>query len=359
MTDSQRLYRMIREGLKRMYPSEPEGNFARNLNTLTGFICGIIRSGQVKLSEIANEIPGSGKEESKIMKLRRWLQNEAVDADIYFMPLIEYFIAGLSNNRLVFVIDGTTAGKNCVTLMVSVIYKGRALPVIWITREGKKGHFPESMHIEIIKSLKEVVPDYCDVICLGDGEFDGTDWLHTLESFGWHYVCRTSKNSVFYENDCEKFIIKDICPERGGCTGIKNLLFTEKKYGPVMGVAWWGEKYKEPVYLVSDCDTAEEACFWYKKRFRIETLFSDCKSRGFNLDKTGLKDPKRISRLLIAIAIAYIWVVCIGEYSIRKGLHKVIHRKDRCDLSLFQLGRRLLKRFLREGIKIPKFGFYF
>ncbi|WP_369010735.1 transposase, partial [Methylobacterium frigidaeris] len=46
--------------------------------------------------------------------------------------------------------------------------------------------------------------------------------------------------------------------------------------------------------------SAEEAIKYYQKRFRIETFFSDQKSRGFNLQKSHLEDPQRLSRLLIA-----------------------------------------------------------
>jgi hypothetical protein len=39
--------------------------------------------------------------------------------------------------------------------MVSVIYKKRALPLMWVVRKGKKGHFQESMHIELIQAVHE------------------------------------------------------------------------------------------------------------------------------------------------------------------------------------------------------------
>src|SRR2546430_11909093 len=51
---------------------------------------------------------------------------------------------------------------------------------------------------------------------------------------------------------------------------------------------------------------------YYKKRFRIETFFSDQKSRGFNIHKSHLTDPQRLSRLLIASCLAYIWLVYLG-----------------------------------------------
>jgi hypothetical protein len=36
-----------------------------------------------------------------------------------------------------------------------------------------------------------------------------------------------------------------------------------------------------------------------------------------------------------------------------EGWTPVIHRTDRCDLSLFQLGLRLLEHFLNEHIPLP------
>ena len=99
--------------------------------------------------------------------------------------------------------------------------------------------------------------------------------------------------------------------------------------------------------------SADEACRLYLKRFRIETFFSDQKSRGFHLHKSHLSDPTRLSRLFIAACLAYIWVVYLGSVCVKEGWVKVIHRSDRCDLSLFQLGLRLLDHFLNEGLSIP------
>ncbi len=98
---------------------------------------------------------------------------------------------------------------------------------------------------------------------------------------------------------------------------------------------------------------AEEACYWYTKRFRIETFFSDQKSRGFHLHKSHISDPVRLSRLMIAACLAYIWIVFLGVQAKQEEWDKIIHRTDRCDLSLFQLGLRLLDHFLNEGMPIP------
>ena len=66
---------------------------------------------------------------------------------------------------------------------------------------------------------------------------------------------------------------------------------TRDAYGPVMVRSCWAKGYQEPLYVVSNMDAAEEACRYYQKRFRIETFFSDQKSRGFHIHKSHISDP--------------------------------------------------------------------
>lgn len=120
-----------------------------------------------------------------------------------------------------------------------------------------------------------------------------------------------------------------------------------------MVLCCWAKGYQEPLYLVSNLATAEEACRYYQKRFRIETFFSDQKSRGFHIQQSHISDPQRLSRLLIAACLAYIWIVYLGALGAADGWQEIIHRRKRCDLSLFQLGLRLLEHFLNEELPIP------
>jgi hypothetical protein len=62
----------------------------------------------------------------------------------------------------------------------------------------------------------------------------------------------------------------------------------------------WAKGYQEPLYVVSNLATAEDACRLYAKRFRIETFFADQKSRGFPMHTSHISDVQRLSRLFIA-----------------------------------------------------------
>ena len=235
--------------------------------------------------------------------------------------------------------------------MLSVQYRGRALPLGWMVVKGKKGHFSQEKHIQLVSAVQQLLPAGADVIFLGDGEFDGVKLQETLDKFGWKYACRTASNTILY--DGEEFSFQDLVLQPGMCLSVEDVSFTRQRYGPVLAVAWWRKDYQEPLYLVSNLALMEEVCHWYKKRFRIETFFSDQKSRGFHLHKSHLSDPKRLAKLMIAACLAYIWIVYLGVHAIQKNYLPFIHRTDRCDLSLFQLGLRLLEYLLDFNQHIP------
>ncbi len=350
--DNFRRYQAVRSALRQFYPGEPSGNLARRLNTMAWLISGIVGSKRVNYPEIAKKAPDGTKPTSREKRYYRWVINKNVDYETYFSPYAIALLLNLSNGPLALAIDGSEVGRGCLALMVSVIYKGRALPLGWVVVKGNKGHFPEETHVALVKQVAELVPEETDVIFLGDGEFDGITLQQTVADHGWKYVCRTAKDVVLTDQE-DEFKGQDLglCP--GDLTSMPEVTFTREQYGPVHVIAWWEQGYKDPIFLVTNMELAQEACFWYKKRFRIETFFSDQKSRGFHLHKSHLDNPERLATLMIAACLAYIWMVFLGTFATQTGWNKVIHRTDRCDLSLFQLGLSLLDYFLNEGIPLP------
>jgi hypothetical protein len=56
---------------------------------------------------------------------------------------------------------------------------------------------------------------------------------------------------------------------------------------------------------------------------------------------------------MLAACLACLWIVCLGVQAIQKNYLPSIHRSDRCDLSLFQPGLRLLEHLLDFHEPIP------
>lgn len=351
MSDNHRRYRSIRTALSQMYEKDPKGYSAKQLNVLAGLISGIVGSGRSNYPQIANKTPDFTQLESRVKRISRFINDVDEKQEIHWMPFAAELLANLSTFTLVLIMDGSEVGRGCLALMLSVQYRGRALPIGWLVVKGKKGHFAQEKHIQLVSAVQKLIPVGSDVIFLGDGEFDGTKLQEKLDELGWKYACRTASNTILY--DGEEFSFQDLVLQPGMCLSIEDVSFTRQRYGPVLAVAWWRKNYQEPIYLVSNMDLMEEVCDWYKKRFRIETFFSDQKSRGFHLHKSHLSDPKRLAKLMIATCLAYIWVVYLGVHASQKTYLPFIHRTDRCDLSLFQLGLRLLEYLLDFDHPIP------
>lgn len=353
MSDNLRCYRARHDALRQWYPGEPHGNRARHLTTLAALISGIVASRSSQLPQIATKVPDGNKPESRVKRYTRWVGNESVSDTLYFLPYAELLLAGLALETLVLVIDGSAVGRGCVALMVHVVYKGRALPLAWLVREGQKGHFPEDMHVALVEHVQAFIPLGAQVVFLGDGEFDGTDLQNKWDDEGWSYVCRTALNTTAeFEGQRFRLDVMGACIKPGTIVAFQNVRITKAAYGPVTTICCWAKGYQEPLYLVSNLGSGKEACRYYQKRFRIETFFSDQKSRGFNLHKSHISKADRLSRLLIACCLAYIWIIYLGNLCEQESWRGVIHRKSRCDLSLFQLGLRLLDHFLNEELPI-------
>jgi Transposase DDE domain len=354
MSDNLRRYRAIRDALMHAYPTPPTGNFARHLQTLAALISGIVGSKSTQLPTIATKVPEGTQPESRVKRFARWLDNDHLLEEAYFLPYADLLLRHLAFQTLVLVMDGSVVGRDCAALMIHVIYKGRALPLAWRVRQGPKGHFPEDLHIAMVELIREVIPEGATVVFLGDGEFDGTALQATLNEAGWSYVCRTAMSTVAtWEGETFRLDTLGACSKPGTLLALQEVKVTRDADGPVMVLSCWAKGYQDPLYLVSNIDAAEEACHYYQTRFRIETFFSDQKSRGFPLHKSHISDPQRLSRLLIAACVAYIWMSYLGSLCEKEKWRAIIHRKKRCDLSLFQLGLRILEHFLNEALPIP------
>jgi hypothetical protein len=263
-----------------------------------------------QLPHIATKVPDGTKPESRVKRFTRWLDNDHILEEVYFLPYAEVLLRHLALQTVVLVMDGSGVGHGCTALMIHVVYKGRALPLAWRVRHAPKGHFPEDLHIAVVALMREVIPEGAKVVFLGDGEFDGTALQATLHEAGWSYACRTAMSTVAtWEGETFRLDTLGACSKPGTLIALQEVKFTRDAYGPVMVLSCWAKGYQDPLYLVSNMATAEDACRFYAKRFRIETFFSDQKSRGFHIHKSHMSDVQRLSRLLIAACLAYIWIV--------------------------------------------------
>src|SRR5262249_47215150 len=116
MSDNLRRYRAIRDALTQGYPGQPTGRVARHLTTLAALISGIVGSKSTQLPSVATKIPDGTKPESRVKRFARWLDNERILEEMYFLPYAELLLTHLALETLVVVMDGSVVGRGCVAL---------------------------------------------------------------------------------------------------------------------------------------------------------------------------------------------------------------------------------------------------
>jgi len=218
---------------------------------------------------------------------------------------------------------------------------------------GKKGHTTTARHIAVLELVRPLIPSDAEVILLGDGEYDSVGMLQWIEAHArWHLVVRTAQNSLVQYGG-HLFPLSDLPVEPGISLTLENIGFTAQDCGPLLALACWELDCEDPIYLISNLDDAKMALKYYKRRYRLETLFSDKKSRGFPIHKSHLSLPNRLSRLLLAASLAFIWMIYLGLSAIVTGQRTLIDPTHRQDKSLFRLGLDWLTHLPKWGQPIP------
>jgi hypothetical protein len=324
-------------------------------------VAGLYLSGSVHLSHVVRKWPSGAKTPSLVNRLRRFLDNSHVDVRRWYAPLVKEVLARCVGKRIQLVIDCTKVGFNYRLLTVGVAYKRRTLPLVWSVHRSSRGHTSATEQIELLAYLHGLMPSGHAVWVLGDSEFQSIPLLEWLRSQGWHFVIR-QKGTIKVRQVGGKWTKLnqfDLVPGQTRYLGWVRL--TEKHdVGWFWLILHWETGEDDPWYLVSDCQGKRQLINRYRVRMWIEEMYGDMKGHGFDLEATHLDDPDRISRLVLAVCFAFVWLIALGSWVVKRGLRHFVDHKSRRDKSFFRIGWDWIERCLSLGDPVPvRFILYF
>jgi hypothetical protein len=323
----QSAHKDIVEFLQKVNPGGSQGQLSRRTCLMACLIQACVRNGHSRLESLseATEAYQAQKKSSLLQQAKRWLSNKWTDWHTFYMPFAKHFLQGLSaKGEIVFIIDGSQTGHATTTLMLSVLCRGFAVPVAWVVKKGEKGHFLEGIHLDLLQIVAPICPLGCRVVLLGDGEFDGQALRQWCCDSRWIFVVRTSSDrQIDFNGEVARF---------DSIQTTRSICFIPDALPMANAVYWKGKGHSKPLFLLTNMELGYEACHYYKRRFKIETLFKHLKSGGFYLHKTRLKCPLKVANLIIVVAFSFIFTFCMGvfikENEPTKNLETLV-RKDR------------------------------
>lgn len=194
---------------------------------------GIFEARDVRLSRIAERVPLDIQEDNVAQRFRRWLKNEQVDVRTIYDPVAFGILGALRHTRLRLQIDRTEVNERLNTLMVSVYYRKRAIPLMWsvLTHQGTST-FKERN--QILAHLEQLLPAGCTVIILGDREFGSVDMMRSIRLHGWDFCLRVKGSHFVCPTKRVWVKLKDLAPARGTHYFLTDVVLTQAQcYGPV------------------------------------------------------------------------------------------------------------------------------
>lgn len=339
-----KLYHTYFERIRQLRPQERITR-VRNMSWL---LAGLFMSKCVHLSHVARKIPGTIQQTSKVKTLTRLLDNPHIQVRAWYKPIACGLLAVASQHGAVrLLVDGTKVGNGHQLLMVALAYRKRALPIAWTWVKGPRGHSSASHQCALLSYVHGLLPADAPVFIAGDSEFGAIAVLQQVETWGWDYALRQKGQHLLQQADNDDWQRCDLLvAQPGDCCWLENVALTQQHAYRTNFLAFWQPGEKEPWLLATNLPSAAVTKKGYRLRMGIEEMFGDFKGHGFDFECSRLGHFLSLSRLTLAVALLYYWLVIFGSQAIKNGKRYLVDRRDRRDLSVFRIGFDFLERCL-------------
>jgi len=312
-------------------------------------LVGIFHSHSVSLSKIAGKVISTAKNVSTVRRLSRFLASSAVDVRSWYRSTAKAWLEAQSQQvgEVRLIVDGSKIGFGYQLLMVSLAYRHRAVPLAWTWIHHVRGHSTAAKQIVLLNYVKSLIPQKTPVFLVGDSEFGSVSVLQQLTQWHWFFALRQKGNlGLWLDEQTDWQRLDCLVKKAGQSVWAPNGYLTQSDIFPVSVLIYWQKGEQQPWCLATNLPDASLTLRYYRRRMWIEEMFGDFKKHGFDLENTMLRNSPRLSRLTLAVAFLYVWLLSVGDRTIRTGLRHFVDRKDRRDLSLFQIGLRFIDRCL-------------
>ncbi|GGO41436.1 hypothetical protein HNQ08_005486 [Deinococcus humi] len=198
-------------------------------------------------------------------------------------------------------------GKHDINiLLLSAVWKGFSLPLMW-TLLPHSGASDQRTREALVERFLTACPE-CQVRCLlADREFIGEHWFGFLDRHNIAPCIRLPARATIGHGMPVWAVFKKLQPGEVRGWHRQTLI-----YGVHLRVAATTNATGEVLYLAYRGHVGSNLRR-YAQRWQAENLHAAPKTRGFNLEDTGLTQAQRVSTLLTVVSVAFIWACLTGE----------------------------------------------
>ena len=256
-------------------------------------------------------------------RLREWTYDGAdkaapcqtqVEVRHCFAPLLGWVLAWWRGDSLALAIDATQQGERVTALVVSVLYRGTALPVAWhLLPANQPGAWMPPI-LRLLRWLRPAVPPGMTVLVLADQGLWSPRLWKRIRQLGWHPVMRVQDTIRFQPaGQRRRAVARELVPGPGHAWVGAGVAFKDRplRRAGTLAVVWDAGQ-AEPWVVLTDLPPERIGVAWYGLRIWVELGFRVLKGVGWQWQRTRRTDPARVARHWLVLAVATLWTVAVG-----------------------------------------------
>lgn len=208
-------------------------------------------------------------------------------------------------------VDFTSDRNDFLILCASIMLGGNAIPLYFSMRnypQRKKQYDHKKMELSFIKALRHILSDKYKYLVVADRGFGNDRFIQNCLDNGFDVMIRLEPNMLI-KTHIKQGVAEKILTEDGvySC----HIKSWKKDYKIVRH-----SKDDKVWYLLTNLSVNNglDSADVYAKRFRIEKLFQNLKSSGFDIEKSKIKKYGRFKRMLFLSCFAHSILVLLGKF---------------------------------------------
>jgi hypothetical protein len=217
-------------------------------------------------------------------------------------------------------LDTTYLSDRLAAQVISVAYRGTALPVAWaiVPATAPTGSVTRRLFAHLAPAVS---PQQCVLVLSDRGLWSPQLW-RTIRAFGWHPLLRIRPEATFAPTGQARVPAATLVAPGQAWIGTGSAFRHAPKRLAATLVAVWGPAQREPWLLLTDLPPHAVDPHWYELRMSIEASFASFKSRGWQWQRTRRHHPTRVTRHWLVLAVATLLCAATGtrlEEAARRG----------------------------------------
>jgi len=258
----------------------------------------------------------TAKTDSIERRLRRILAQTDWNTPTIFEAVARASLRRLPPGRCFLLLDDTEKTDQCTLSTLALAYGGRALPLAWCRWSGKLHGAYWKQVDQLLEQAQRLLPPQVQPVVLADRGLASPALVNLVQQRGWDFLVRVQGNTTLRTS-----------PSRSTARVHLGELITRPGAPSVTLDGWvfyahpiwahtaavWRTGYQDKWLLVSNLDLGTGLAELYAQRMKVESLFRDAKSGGFEWELSRVLLADRAQRLLLGLMLAVLCAVLLGE----------------------------------------------